>query len=60
MQHKFMVRTDRGLSKPIPRAEAIEMVKDYSSQGVEAYIVSEDEGKRIEKNNNQFNTPKWN
>lgn len=39
------------------REQAIKMVKDYDKQGILAYIVSEDEGKRLE--NSQFNEPKW-
>lgn len=57
MTEKYVVRTDNVLTKPMSRDEAIKMVKDYDKQGISAYIVSEDEGKRLEKS--QFNEPKW-
>lgn len=57
MTERYMVRTDNVITKPMSRDEAIKMVKQYDKQGISAYIVSEDEGKRLEKS--QFNEPKW-
>lgn len=54
-----MVRTESGLSDPISREEALNKVKEYARQGVEAYIVSEDEGRRIKEGGNRFNKPTW-
>ncbi|MBS4537237.1 hypothetical protein GOQ27_02125 [Clostridium sp. D2Q-11] len=54
---KYIVRTDKELSEPMARNEAIKMVKSYADNGVEAYIVSEDEGNRLK--NSEFNRPKW-
>ncbi|WP_183108841.1 hypothetical protein [Thermohalobacter berrensis] len=57
MEKKFIVRTDNVLSDPMPREEAIKKVKEYERLGISAYIVSEDEGKRLEKS--KFHEPKW-
>jgi len=57
MKEKYIVRTDNVISKPMDRDNAIKMVKDYSSQGINAYIVSEDEGKRLE--NSKWHPPSW-
>ncbi len=54
-----MVRTENGLSEAIARDEAIKRVKEYADQGIEAYIVSQDEGERIKASGNQFNKPTW-
>ncbi|MBM7616059.1 hypothetical protein [Alkaliphilus hydrothermalis] len=59
MNQKFMIRTENGLSDPITREEALKRVKEYAHQGVEAYIVSEDEGQRIKAAGNKFNKPTW-
>ncbi|WP_026477130.1 hypothetical protein [Alkaliphilus transvaalensis] len=59
MEQKFMVRTENGLSEAIARDEAIKRVKEYADQGIEAYIVSQDEGERIKASGNQFNKPTW-
>ncbi len=59
MEQKFMVRTEKGLSEAITREEAINKVKEYAHQGIEAYIVSEDEGERIKAGGNKFNKPTW-
>ncbi|KAB3535295.1 hypothetical protein F8154_06805 [Alkaliphilus pronyensis] len=59
MDQKFMVRTDSGISSTMSRSEAIKTVKEYEKNGINAYIVSEDEGKRLKKGGNKFNTPKW-
>lgn len=59
MEQKFMVRTESGLSKAVSREDALTMVKAFADRGVEAFIVSEDEGKRIKALNNQFNPPSW-
>lgn len=57
MEDKYVIKTENGLSQSMTREEAIEKVKNYSNQGISAYIVSEDEGERIK--NSKWNTPKW-
>ncbi len=57
MDQKYVVRTDNVITKPMSRSEAIKAVKEYDKQGISAYILSEDEGKRLEKS--KFNEPKW-
>jgi len=57
MEEKYVIKTENGISECMPREEAIEKVKKYSNQGIEAYIVSEDEGERIKKS--KWNKPKW-
>ncbi|GAB6086798.1 hypothetical protein [Alkaliphilus crotonatoxidans] len=59
MEQKFVIRTEAGISSPMGRDQAIEMVKQYARDGIEAYILSEDEGERIKAFNNEFNPPKW-
>lgn len=54
---RYIVRTDEELTPPMSRQEAISLVKKYSDEGIEAYIVSEDEGERLK--NSKFNKPKW-
>lgn len=54
---KYVVKSEKGFSKAMSRDEAINMVKDFDSKGVSAYIISEDEAQRI--GNSEFNTPKW-
>ncbi|WP_242876962.1 hypothetical protein [Alkaliphilus peptidifermentans] len=54
-----MIRTDSSISDAMPRSEAIKVVKEYEKNGINAYIVSEDEGNRLKENGNKFNTPKW-
>ncbi|SKC42280.1 hypothetical protein [Maledivibacter halophilus] len=59
MDKKFVVvRKDNSISTPMSRKEAVNKVKEYENQGISAYIVSENEGKRIEASG-KFNTPKW-
>lgn len=57
MKEKYVVKTDKGFSEPMSREAAISKVKTYSNEGVNAYIVSEDEGERIKKSN--WNPPTW-
>ncbi len=57
MEEKYVVRTDKEISQPVTRSEAINMVKDYSKQGISAYIVSQDESQRIK--DAKFNKPEW-
>lgn len=57
MKERYVVRTESGISKSMSREEAIKKVKDYDKEGISAYILSEDEGKRVEKS--EFNEPKW-
>lgn len=58
MDKKFVVVTDEKFSNPMSREDAIELVKSYDNDQVTAYIVSEEEAKRI-KNPENFNRPKW-
>lgn len=57
MGKKYVVRTDAAISEPMSREEAIQMARKYDQEGISAYIVSEEEGKRMK--NSRFNTPKW-
>ena len=57
MDQKYVVRTDNVITKPMSRSEAIKTVKEYDKKGISAYILSEDEGKRIEKS--EFHKPTW-
>ncbi|KNF09518.1 hypothetical protein CLPU_3c02980 [Gottschalkia purinilytica] len=57
MDKKYVVRTDVKLSNAMTREEAIKAVKEYESQGVSAYIVSETEAERIK--DSEFNKPSW-
>ncbi|MTI65904.1 MAG: hypothetical protein FH753_04800 [Firmicutes bacterium] len=59
MDEKYVVKTDNDYSKPMKRTEAINMVKQYADEGVSAYIISEDEAKRIKNSKSGFNKPKW-
>lgn len=59
MDRYVIIRSDnKSISQPMNRAEAIRHVKEYDSQGISSYIISEEEGLRI-KNAEKFNTPKW-
>ncbi|WP_432408508.1 hypothetical protein [Wukongibacter sp. M2B1] len=53
-----LVGENKIISEPMDRMQAMNKVKEYSKEGKKAYIVSEEEGIRIEKDNN-FNAPKW-
>lgn len=57
MEEKYVIKTEDGISECMTREEAIQKVKNYSNQGIKAYIVSEDEGERIKKS--KWNQPKW-
>lgn len=57
MDKRYVIRTDAFISEPMSREEAIQQVKKYDQQGVSAYIVSEEESKRIKPG--EFRTPKW-
>lgn len=57
MDKKYVIRTDASISEPMTREEAIQKAKEYDRQGISAYIISEEEGKRLK--NNDFRTPKW-
>ena len=57
MENKYIVRADQSNSNPMSREEAIKKVKEYEQQGVMAYIVSEEEGSRLEDKN--FNASMW-
>ncbi len=60
MDKKYVVvgEKDNSISKPMSREEAINKVKDLASEGLEYYIVTEEEGQRI-KQSGKFNRPKW-
>ncbi len=58
MEQKFVVITDDKFSHPMSREEAIKTVKSYDHKGTTAYMVSEEEAKRIKTPDN-FNKPKW-
>ncbi|NMA85878.1 MAG: hypothetical protein GX968_00975 [Tissierellia bacterium] len=58
MDQKFIVVTNEKFSHPMSRKDAIELVKSYDNKQVTAYIVSEEEAKRIKTPEN-FNRPKW-
>jgi hypothetical protein len=58
MEQRFVVITNNNFSEPMSRENAIKMVKEYDKKGIDGYIVSEDEAKRIKTPEN-FNEPKW-
>ncbi|SHH64500.1 hypothetical protein [Sporanaerobacter acetigenes] len=58
MEQRFVVITNNNFSQPMSRENAIKMVKEYDKKGIDGYIVSEDEAKRIKTPEN-FNEPKW-
>ena len=58
MEEKYVVVTEDKFSEPMSKAEAIETLKNYDRQNITAYIISEEEAKRIISPDN-FNTPKW-
>lgn len=58
MEQKFVVITDDKFSSPMSKDEAIKTVKSYDNKGVTAYMVAEEEAKRIKSPDN-FNEPKW-
>ncbi|NLX61807.1 MAG: hypothetical protein GXZ06_04700 [Tissierellia bacterium] len=47
MEERYVVVTDDKFSEPMSKEEAIKMVKSYDSQNIIAYIISEEEAKRI-------------
>jgi hypothetical protein len=47
MDQKFVVVIDDKFSHPMSKDEAIKTVKSYDHKGVTAYMVSEEEAKRI-------------
>lgn len=59
MDKKYVIVSENSsVSKPMDKMEAINKAKQYSKEGKQAYIVSEEEGKRI-KETGKFNTPEW-
>lgn len=59
MDKKYVIVSENSsVSKPMNKMEAINKAKQYSKEGKQAYIVSEEEGKRI-KETGKFNTPEW-
>ena len=59
MDPKYMVCTERDISQPLSRHDAISKVKELEKDGVNAYIVSQDEGERIKKSHEKLHTPRW-
>lgn len=60
MRDKYTIFSENGvLENVMSRDEAIEKVKQYHEHGVDAYIVSEIEGQRIQENKEAFQRPKW-
>jgi len=58
MAEKYVVVTDNSFSEPMSKEDAIRALKSYDSKNITAYIISEEEAKRIKTPQN-FNTPKW-
>ncbi|MCF6464617.1 hypothetical protein [Clostridium sp. Cult2] len=58
MNEKYIVITDDRFSEPMPKDQAIKLVKEYDNKGIVGYIVSEEEARRIKSPSN-FNEPKW-
>jgi|GEM_PF-825443 len=59
MDTKYMVCTESNISQPLSRQEAISKVKELEKDGINAYIVSQDEGERIKKSHEKLHTPRW-
>lgn len=59
MEQKYMVCTEGNISQPLPRQAAINKVKELELEGINAYIVSQDEGERIKKSHEKLHTPRW-
>lgn len=53
-----IVSENNSISKPMNRMEALNKAKQYSKDGKQAYIVSEEEGRRIEETG-EFRKPEW-
>ncbi|CCQ93159.1 conserved hypothetical protein [[Clostridium] ultunense Esp] len=47
MGEKFVVIVDENFSEPMPKEEAIKKVKSYDDKTVNAYMVSEEEAKKL-------------
>ncbi len=59
MNKKYVIVSENNsVSSSMSRKEAINKAKEYSNEGKTAYIVSEEEGKRI-KEKDIFNIPEW-
>ena len=58
MDQKFVVITNEKFSEPMSKEDAIKKVKSYDNKAINAYMVSEEEAKRIKTPEN-FNKPKW-
>ncbi len=58
MGEKYVVVTEDKFSEPMSKEEAIKTLKSYDKQNITAYIISEEEAKRVKTPEN-FNTPKW-
>ncbi len=59
MEPKYMVCTENNISQPLNRQAAINRVKELERSGVNAYIISQDEGERIKKSHDKLHTPRW-
>ncbi len=59
MEKKYVIiKDDNSISSPMSKKEAINKAKEYGKDEKSAYIVSEKEGKRIQKEG-KFNKPEW-
>ncbi|PAB59540.1 hypothetical protein [Anaeromicrobium sediminis] len=58
MDRDYVIYAQNDISSPMSREEAIAKVKEYAHKGVDAYIMSREEGERV-KFSNEFNTPEW-
>ncbi|MCC5911187.1 MAG: hypothetical protein JJT76_12190 [Clostridiaceae bacterium] len=60
MKDRYTIYTKEGvLENVLTRDEAIEKIKKYEEHGVDAYIVSESEAKRIQESGGKLNEAKW-
>lgn len=60
MRSSYVLYTQDGvLENFLTRDHAVEKVKKYHEQGVNAYIVSELEAKSIQESNEDFHLSKW-
>lgn len=59
MDKKYVIiEENNSISSPMSKKEAINKAKEYSKDGKSAYIVSEEESKRIQSEG-KFNKPNW-
>lgn len=58
MDREYVIYANSDISSPMSREEAIAKVKEYAHEGVDAYIMSKEEGDRV-KSSHEFNIPEW-